>query len=382
MTPPVRLAVDVTSLLGTRTGIATFTDEVLRRLPRTEVDVSAFAVTRRGASAVDDLLPPHVHMHHRPMVARPLRMLWSHSDHPAIERWTGPVDVVWGPNFVVPPASRAARVATVHDLTCVHFPAMCTRDTLQIPRLLRRAIADGAWIHTVSRSVAEDVLAVFGADPERVVTIPNGAPARRPSTEIDRLASRGHAIAGTDDYIAFVGTLEPRKDLPSLIAAFDGLAGDRPELRLVLAGPEGWGVDAVDAAIERCTHRDRIVRTGWLPAPDRDAVLAGARVFAYPSRLEGFGLPPLEAIALDTPVVATRVGALPEVLDRAARWCDPGDVDSLAAALAAVLDDSSLATSLVTSGHGRLTHFGWDATADALVTLFERAAAAGRTDLP
>ena len=366
-------------MIGARTGVGTFTTEVLRRIPRDGLEVSAFAVTRRGADAAAERLPPGVRMHRRPMVARPLRALWSHTDHPVIERWTGPVDVVWGPNFVVPPTAHAARVVTVHDLTCVHFPAMCTRDTLQVPALLRRAIADGAWIHTVSRSVADDVVEEFGADPERVVAVPNGGPEPRTTDDVAALARRGRRLAGGESYVTFVGTLEPRKDVPGLVRAFDLLAGDRSDLRLVLAGPDGWGAAEVGEAIAASPHRDRIVRTGWLEDPDRDAIIAGASAFAYPSRLEGFGLPPLEAMALDTPVVATPVGALPEVLADAALWCRPDDPASLAASLATVLDDEATVARLVALGRARVERYSWDATADALVDLFARAAGRAST---
>lgn len=369
----MRLAVDVTSLIGNPTGIGNFTSEVLGRLARPTLDVSAFAVTRRGASAAAARLPSGVRLHRRPMAARPLRALWSRFDHPVIERWTGPIDVVWGPNFVVPPARGAARVVTVHDLTCVHLPEMCTRDTLQVPGLLRRAIADGAWVHTVSNSVATDVIDTFGADPDRVVTVPNGAPAQRDEATIARLARRGRDLAGADRYLAFVGTLEPRKDIPSLIDAFGLLAAGHPDLRLVLAGPDGWGASEVTARIDASPHRDRIVRTGWVDDGDRDALLAGAAVFAYPSRLEGFGLPPLEAAAVDTPVVATRVGALPEVLIDAASWCEPADARSLADAISAVLDDEDRAASLITAGRRRVADHSWDDTAAGLVGLFRRA---------
>ena len=369
----MRVAVDTTSLIGNRTGVGNFTAEVLGRLVRPGVEVSAFAVTRRGAAAAASRLPAGVTMHRRPMVARPLRALWSRTDHPVIERWTGSIDVVWGPNFVVPPSRGAARVVTVHDLTCVHLPEMCTRDTLQVPGLLRRAIADGAWIHAVSNAVAEDVIETFGAAPGRVVVVPNGAPAQREEPDIARLARRGRELAGADRYIAFVGTLEPRKDIPSLIDAFGFLADERPDLRLVVAGPDGWGAIDVATKIDASRHRDRIVRTGWLTEGDRDALLAGASVFAYPSVLEGFGLPPLEAASVDTPVVATRVGALPEVLADAAAWCEPGDSRSLASALASVLDDPARARALVDAGRRRVAHHSWDLTADALITLFTRA---------
>lgn len=377
----MRLAIDATSLIGTRTGIGTATLEVLRRLPRPDLDVTAFAVSRRGARALRGDLPDGVGAIRRPMVARPLRSCWRRSDRPVIEHWTGPVDVVWGPNFVVPPTRRAAEVVTVHDLTFLEFPEMCTPDTLQVPDLLGRAIARGAFVHTVSHAVADAVRDAFIIDPDRVVAIPNGAPERRDAAEVERLARRGTATHG-EQYLAFVGTLEPRKDLPSLIAAFDRLATSRPGLRLVLAGPDGWGASAVHDAILRAHHADRIVLTGWLDEEARDAVLAGATAFVYPSVLEGFGLPPLEALSLGTPVIATHVGALPEVLGDAAQWVEPGSPDELADAIAAVLDDPTRADALVRQGPERLAAFDWRRSADQLVELFGRAASERRPTLP
>lgn len=370
----MRLAVDATSLIGDRTGIGTFTAEVLARLPRPDLEVAAFAVTRRGASALMDQLPPGVDARRRPMVARPLRMAWRRFDRPVIEHWTGPTDVVWGPNFVVPPTKSAAEVVTVHDLTCIHFPEMCTSDTLQVPGLLRRAIDRGAWVHTVSKAVADDVIANLGADPQRVVTIHNGAPAPQDPSRIDRLVAEGRRQVGCDEYLAFIGTLEPRKDVPSLIDAFDRIAEDRPSLRLVIAGPDGWGADAVSSRIATSPHRSRIIRTGWLSADRRDALLAGAAAFVYPSLLEGFGLPPLEAMSLGTPVVATSVGSLPEVLGDAARWCTPGDPQSLAEAILAVIDDDGCSRRLADAGRAKVSDYSWERTADQLVDLFRRAA--------
>jgi glycosyltransferase involved in cell wall biosynthesis len=165
----------------------------------------------------------------------------------------------------------------------------------------------------------------------------------------------------------------PRKDLVGLVAAFEELADDRPELVLVIAGPDGWGADAVHATVDASRHHGRIRRLGWVAPDQRDALLAGAAAFAYPSRYEGFGLPPLEAMAQRTPVVATRAGALPEVLGDAAAWAEVGDLASLAAALASVLDDEVLRDALVARGVEQLDHYDWDATADGLVQLYGRA---------
>ena len=368
----MRLAVDTTSLIGARTGIGTVTESYLRRLPRPGIDVSAFAVTRRGAGAMSASLPDGVSAHRRPMVARPLRAMWARSSWPPIELWTGSIDLVWGPNFVVPPSS-AARLVTVHDLTCVHMPELTTADTRQVPRLLQRAVRDGAHVHAVSQSVADDLTETLDIDPKHITVVHNGAPDRVDPTTRASLAERGRASIG-GDYVLALGTVEPRKDLPSLVRAFDRLAGDRPTLRLVIAGPDGWGTDALRDAIGAAHHSGRIVRTGWVSDDERATLLAGARVLAYPSLLEGFGLPPLEAMATGTPVVATRVGALPEVLDDAAEWADPRDVDSLHDAIVRVLDDEALSARLTSAGDARLDHFSWDRSTDELVALFGRLA--------
>lgn len=375
----MRVALDSTSLIGARTGVGTFTTELLTRLAgRPGLDLTAFAVTRRGAKAMAVDLPNGVRAVHRPMVARPLRWCWMRFDLPPIEWWTGPVDVVHGPNFVVPPARRAAEVVTVHDLTCVRFPEMCTRDVLQIPDLLRRALRRGAWVHTVSEFVAAEVVVAFDVDPSRVVAVPNGAPVVVEPGDRAALAARGRAIALAGDrrYVLALGTLEPRKDIPTLVRAFDELASDDPDLILVLAGPDGWGADAVTAAIASARHGSRVRRLGWVADADRQALLVGAAAVAYPSRYEGFGLPPLEALAAGTPVVATRAGALPEILVDAAEWADVGDAAGVADALRAVLDDPERAAAIVEAGAARLAAYSWDRTADRLVELYERAASA------
>jgi len=167
-----------------------------------------------------------------------------------------------------------------------------------------------------------------------------------------------------------VGTVEPRKDLPGLVEAFDLLAADDAELRLVIAGPDGWGADALTRVVAASPHRDRIVRLGWVDDAARAALVRGAAVFAFPSRYEGFGLPPLEAMAAGTPVVATAAGSLPEVLGDAALLADPESVDALATALAAVLTDAALRDRLVTAGRAQADRYSWASATQALVDCY------------
>lgn len=359
----MRLAVDVTSLLDPTTGVATVLRHHLDGLgQRAGAEVVAFAATWRGRHRVATAVPPGSvdRVVRRPMAAQPLRQLWLRTDHPVIERWTGPVEVVWGPNFVVPPARRAVRLATVHDLTCVRYPELCTADVLQYPPLLRRAIAGGAHLHVVSRFVGEEVVERLGAPPERVHVVPNGVDAGAPHGD----AGAGRRLAGGERYVLAVGTIEPRKDHPLLVRAFDAVAAADPELRLVLAGADGWGTAALEQALAAspAARSGRVARLGFVTDAERADLLAGAAVLAYPSVYEGFGLPPLEAMAAGTPVVATAAGALPEVLGDAADLVPPGDTDALAGALERVLGDEAHRRDLVERGRRRAQAASWPAS--------------------
>lgn len=364
---------DATSLLGPVTGVGTFAREVLQRLAtRSDVDVSAFAVSLRGTSRLASVLPYGMATSRRPLPARIARAAWLRSARPTVEYLVGPVDVVHGPNFVAPPASGAVEVVTVHDLTALRYPEMCTPDVLQWPPLLRRAARRGAWVHCVSDHVADEVRNAFPEVEERVVVVPNGV-SPPPESTLRSGASRGHHIAGSDRYVLAVGTVEPRKDLATLVRAFDLLASDHPDLRLVLAGPDGWGAADLTAAIDAAAHRRRVVRLGWVDDDTRYALMRGASVVAYASRYEGFGLVPLDAMSVGTPVVATRAGAVPEVVGDAACLVPVGDVESLAHAIGNVLVDSRLRDRLAAAGSDRVARFSWDRTAEEMVALYRRA---------
>jgi len=167
-----------------------------------------------------------------------------------------------------------------------------------------------------------------------------------------------------------IGTVEPRKGLPDLVAAFDRIADSIPDVHLKIAGPGGWGEDALDAGIGSARHRDRIHRIGWVE--DRSTLMAGARLLAYPSLYEGFGLPPLEAMSLGVPVVATTAGAIPEVVGDAALLVAPGDGAALAEALLVAATDATARARLIAAGTERVPLFTWERAGRQLADLIAR----------
>jgi glycosyltransferase involved in cell wall biosynthesis len=309
------------------------------------------------------------------MPARPLHASWARWDSPPLEWFVGAIDVVHGTNFLVPPTKRAAAVVSVHDLTPLHHPELCNEATLAYPGLIRRAVGRGAWVHTDSAFVADEVMVAFGADASRVRVVHPGVPALPVPTEAETTAALRRLLpAGTERYYLAIGTAEPRKDLPGLVRAFDEVAQQQPDVALVLAGPPGWGEQALDAAIAGARARDRIVRTGWVTEPDLAALLAGASVLAYPSLYEGFGFPPLQAMRAGVPVVATRAGSLPEVLGDAAALVEPGDHNGLVEALARCLGDEVERHRLVAAGTAWSDRYSWQRCGEGLETLYRDAA--------
>ncbi|HUY22218.1 MAG TPA: glycosyltransferase family 1 protein [Acidimicrobiales bacterium] len=389
----LRVAVDATPLLGTRTGVGRFCEGALGALAtRSDLDVSAFAVTWRRRRRLPPAVPPGVRVHQRAMPARPLHLAWARVGRPGVEWFVGPEDVVHGTNFVVPPCRWAARVVTVHDLTTLRFPELCDRSTLGFPRLVRRAIAEGAWVHTPSRFVADEVVAEFAADPAKVRAVHHGIPrphvfegAPEAAAEPGRQGAGGagphrgaapHLPPGVTRYVLAVGTVEPRKDYPGLVRAFAAVAAGRPDVALVVAGADGWGADAFHEAVHASPVADRVLQLGYVSDEALGRWVAGAVVLAFASVYEGFGFPPLEAMAAGVPVVATAAGAVPEVVGDAALLVAPRDVDALAGALARVLDDEGRRAGLVARGRQRAGLFSWEACAAGLAELYADASRA------
>jgi len=361
----IRVALDATPLLGDRTGIGEVVDGIIQELASREgLAISAYALTLRGRSDLKAALPDGVDCATRPIPARWVRRRWLRSDSPRIEQWTGPIDVVHATNYVAPPA-KVPVIVSVYDLTVLRFPELCRPDTLQYPALLRRAIQRGAILHAPSNAIAEELISELGAPAESVVTIPLGLPHVYGGDP-----DAGRAVAQAVRYVLTLGSIDPRKNLPGLVDAFNILASNDASVYLVHAGPSGWDGGAFESSIRNSPYRDRIHVLGYVDADTRANLLAGASVFAYPSLYEGFGFPPLEAMATGVPVVASSVGSLPEVLGDGACFVAADEPEALASALAQLLSDSETRERLIQRGLVISKGYSWSKTAGALISLY------------
>ena len=247
-----------------------------------------------------------------------------------------------------------------------------TPATLRTLPLITRAIKSGALVHTHTEAVRAEVIEHFGASSDQVVAIAPGVVPLAAPREITGLLP-----PHLDRYMLSIGTAEPRKDLPGLVRAFDQAAGDLEGMGLVLVGQDGWGVDALEAAIATAAHRDRIIRLGYLDDAKLSSVLRGATALVYPSLYEGFGFPPLQAMTVGVPVIATTNASLVEVLGDAALLVEPRDSASLAHAMVAVSSHVALRRDLEIRGRRRAARYSWERCAADFEDLYRLAATRG-----
>jgi glycosyltransferase involved in cell wall biosynthesis len=360
-----KVAFDVTPMLGLQTGVGVVTKHLFDALvQRRDLDLSAFAMTVRGYGELTSQLPASMRRNRVPMPAGLLQKVWRFASWPPVDLWTGEVGVVHGTNFVVPPTSGAALV-TVHDMTALRYPEMCEPHTLEYPKLIRNAVARGAHVHTFSQFVAAEVQEMLNVPAERVHVIP---------AALEYYHSPGAPHADTSPYVLAIGTVEPRKNYPALVRAFDAIASKHPDTKLIIAGSRGWGFDKLQSAIETAKHPKQIQYVGRVSDDERDKLLQKAALLVYPSVYEGFGFPPLEAMRAGVPVVASNAGALPEVLGDAALLVDPNDEAALASAIESVFTDKDLHARLVRDGATREQMYDWKKTADRFASLYKELA--------
>jgi glycosyltransferase involved in cell wall biosynthesis len=359
MRDPIRVLLDGTPLLGSRTGVGRYTAALAEELASIyDVDMRAVAFTLRGWRKLRKVLPHGTRSRGMPVSARLLRRCWLRVPFPPIELFAGFTDVVHGTNFVLPPAVRAVGVLTIHDLAFLDAPGDLAPSDEHLPALVAKSAERAAVVCTPTQAVADVVIERMKITPDKVMVTPLGVDpawftARPPSEALRK------RLGLPKEYLLFVGAAGPRKALDWLRKAHEATLDLPP---LVLTGPGHSRGD------------DRVRSTGYLSDVDLRSVVAGAAALVLPSRDEGFGLPVLEALACDVPVVCTDLPALREVTGGHATLVTFGDTEALGAALTAALAEPPSPATLT----ARRTHastFTWRRTAELTVAAYRQALA-------
>lgn len=371
----MRVLIDATAVPADRGGVGRYVDELVPELDRAGTDL-VLVVQARDVAHYRALAPgARVVAAPAPVARRPVRLLWEQVALPRLARRVR-ADVVHSPHYTMPLAARTPVVVTLHDATFFSDPGLHLRTKAVFFRTWTRlAVRRAAGLVVPSRATRAEVVAATGAPADRMTVAYHGVDTARfhPVDAAERARVRATLDVGDRPYVGFLGTLEPRKNVPALIRgwvrACEGLT-DPPAL--VLAGARGWD-DAVDAALAEVPGHLTVRVPGYLPLDDLPGFLAGASVLAYPSLGEGFGLPVLEAMACGATVLTTERLSLPEVGGDAVAYCGTG-ADAIAAALRDLLDDPARRSALAAAAVERAAGFTWAEAARVHLEAYRRAA--------
>jgi glycosyltransferase involved in cell wall biosynthesis len=368
----VKLGLDISPLTVGRTGVGNYVFYLLKNMLSlaTEDKFVGFAATL--SSLALDGLDARLKVRHVRLPTRALYAVWRRANLPPIETFAGQVDLFHATNYFVPPARKAKRVVTIHDLSFLIVPQYCS------PRIvgpfssgIAKFARESDSIIVYSESVKNDIISRLDVPESKVSVIYLAV-----DDEFDHATEDAHWLEETyrisRPYILFVGMLEPRKNVPAILRAFDAVKTEIPH-QLVLVGARGWMYEEIFQTHDELNLDDRVRFVGFVPGHDKLAAFyRNADLFVYPSFYEGFGLPVLEAMKCGCPVVASRASSIVEIAEDAALLADANDWRALAAQMMRVLSDDSLRDELSRKGRERAATFSWKRAAGQTLEVYRK----------
>jgi len=325
------------------------------------------------AAPTSQVQAPNFQDRRAPLSERILTILWHRLRLPIPVEWfTGPVDIFHSTDFVLPPVRQAKTILTVHDLTFMRLPH-CAQAGLRayLNNVVPRSIERANLVLADSQSTKNDLIELLGVSPDKIEVVYAGVERRFRPMEGEIALRRVKKRYGLNfSFILSLGTLEPRKNFTGLVEAY-ALMRDK-ELKLVIAGGKGWLYDEIFARVKELGLEDKVFFPGFVADEDLPALYNLAELFVFPSLYEGFGLPPLEAMACGTPVVTSDRPSLPEVVGEAGFMVEATDNEALAKAMEQVLTDEDLRREMREKGLRQAAKFTWEAAAEKLLDVYKR----------
>ena len=371
-----RITIDYTPAVQQSAGIGRLTREMTRALLALPAP-HAYTLLCMGRSAPPPL-PSGVRFVSTPLTDRWLHRIWYRARLPLpAELLAGRADLYHATDFLLPPMFARRTVLTVHDLTFERDPGSAAPTLLRfLQRVVPASARRASHVVADSHATARDLTELYGVPSSRITVIHSGVDARfRPYADSAEAVDESAALRakyglGSAPFVLTVGTLQRRKNHLGLVRAFARLAA-RTDLDLVISGGKGWLYDEVLAEVRTLGLERRVRFTGFTAEQDLPALYRAARVFAFPSFYEGFGLPLLEAMASGVPVVSSDASSLPEVAGDVALLVNPRDDDAIAAALQRALDDGPWRAAAIVRGIARAKEFTWERAGRQLLAVYE-----------
>lgn len=366
----VRIGIDGTPLLGQRSGVGYYTSNLLAALLQSEPEWEYLLYSNRPLNGLE---PPLTNATQVGKYFPRSRWVWMQTVLPGTIRRSQP-DLCHFTNALAPLWQPAPYVITVHDASLFvygHYHPRARHLTirLMLPLVARRA----ASVITVSEHSRQELVRVLGLPEEKInVIYEAAAPHYRPVTDEACLDALRAKYRLPQNFLLFVGTLEPRKNLTRVVRALAQVRAHGYPHELVLVGPKGWMMDAFEREVQALGLEDAVRYLGYVPLEDLPGIFSLATAFVFPSLYEGFGLPPLEAMACGTPVLTSNRSSLREICGDAAYLVEPESEEAIAAGLCELLGDGNLRRSLRQRGLERVSQFSWQRAARETAAVYRR----------
>lgn len=365
-----------------KTGIGWLADNILKELPvfnKHDYQLNYFLFNkkdRQGLGIIEKYLKIGFQLKLcRWFSSKTYKILWNIIPLPYSLFFGKDSDITVFFNYYIPPGVKGRKIVFVHDMACYEFPETINWKTMIMLKLsLKKSCKAADKIITVSQFSKEEIIRKLFIDPKKIIVVTPGIDnamfhSNYNVTDINHILQKYHII---NEYVIYLGTLEPRKNIERLIKAYSMLKRETMSpVKLVIVGRKGWKYDPVFELIEKLGLKEEIIFTGYVPQEDIPLLLCGSLVFMFPSLYEGFGLPPLEAMACGVPVITSNAASLPEVVGDAGILVDPFSVEEIKNAMDLVINDKEVRRTMSQKGLSQAAKYSWKHTAEELMNVFE-----------
>ncbi len=373
----MRIGIDVRPMVSEGTGVGSYALNLIKNIASLDSNnnYTLFSNSFKDRISLESLhLPLNFKLKDYWVPNRILRGLWNYISYPPIESFVGDVDIFHSPHSIPIPVRKAKLIVTIHDLYFLKYPDMVGRDVIEDHRRLStNYLIKVRKIITVSDNSKKDIIELFDVNPEKITVIYEGV------DDIFRVVNEDTSLENVrkkyrlpHEFILFIGTISPRKNPGGLIESISILRKrGLKDISLIMIGPEGFKAGEVLRLIYERNIEDSVRHIGYVPYEDMPYIYNMASLLVYPSLYEGFGLPPLEAMACGVPVIASNISSIPEILGDAALLVDPYNPGEIADYIEKILNDESLRSSHIEKGLKKAASYSWEDTAKKVLKVYE-----------
>jgi len=375
----MKICIDIRSFLIPKTGVGHYTNNLIHSLlkidPHNEYHLFYFNFFRKKHNF--NFPAPNSFLREIKLIpGRACNFIWRYLDYPKIDSLLGTMDLFHFPNFTSVPNKAGKNIITIHDLSFIRLPQYTEPKNLKyLTKHFLKSLNKADLILADSQFTKNEIIDIFNVSPQKIKVVYLGVDSLfREKGTVQKIAEVKKKYNLPPHYLFYVGTLEPRKNIPTILKAYKIFKDRRPDLphKLVLVGIKGWLYDQIFTDIQKLKIENDTLITGYVEQKDLPLIYQGGETLLYPSFYEGFGLPILEAQASSIPVICSKEASIPEVGGNAAVYVETKNSEEIAAKIEKIISDNAFRKEIITQGLEQSQKFSWEKTAKRTLSLYEK----------